>query len=242
MIALIDVGNTNTKFVFIQQSGLTNIKRTENNVVNESFCQQHWYQATKIVIASVGNGKITAIIKNWAKKQNILVTEVFSEANKYGVTSGYDYPSQLGVDRWLALLGAAQRFSRRNCLIVDAGTATTIDLLTATGEHVGGWILPGIATMYTSLLSNTSKIHAEPQTNGNLTFAKNTSSNVNNGLWAATVGAIELALRKAQQDLITVENVVLTGGNAHQIKKMLSVEAIVAEELVFLGLQQYSAE
>ena len=51
----------------------------------------------------------------------------------------------LGVDRWLAILAAAFKlYPQKNVLIIDAGTATTVDLLAKSGVHQGGWILPGI--------------------------------------------------------------------------------------------------
>lgn len=62
-----------------------------------------------------------------------------------GVRNGYTKPESLGVDRWLALLGAAD-FAPVDKLIVDAGSAITVDLLTQSGEHLGGAILPGFNT------------------------------------------------------------------------------------------------
>ena len=67
-----------------------------------------------------------------------------------GVRNGYAKPAQLGSDRWAALI-AAWHLVQRKCLVVDSGTATTIDTLSGQGEFVGGLILPGVELMQRSL-------------------------------------------------------------------------------------------
>jgi len=74
-----------------------------------------------------------------------------------GIRNGYRDPGQLGVDRWLALCGAFCRYRAAIC-VVDAGTATTLDLVTMGGEHKGGLILPGIELMQQALLSGTGNL------------------------------------------------------------------------------------
>ena len=73
------------------------------------------------------------------------VTRLRSEADSCGVRNGYLQPQRLGVDRWLALLAAAE-ICAGDCLVIDAGSAITLDLLRADGQHLGGAILPGIHT------------------------------------------------------------------------------------------------
>jgi type III pantothenate kinase len=68
-----------------------------------------------------------------------------SEAQSLGVVNGYDDPTRLGADRWMAILAAAG-LSRRDCVVIDAGSAITVDLLRADGRHLGGAILPGFNT------------------------------------------------------------------------------------------------
>ena len=67
------------------------------------------------------------------------------------VVSGYRVPERLGVDRWLALLAAEARFPGRPCVVVDSGTALTVDIMAADGRHLGGYIAPGLETMAASL-------------------------------------------------------------------------------------------
>ena len=73
------------------------------------------------------------------------VTRFSSELQALGVTNGYEQPDRLGVDRWMALLGAAG-MTASDCIVIDAGSAITIDLLRGDGRHLGGAILPGFNT------------------------------------------------------------------------------------------------
>jgi type III pantothenate kinase len=73
------------------------------------------------------------------------LTRFRSEARALGIVNGYRDPRRLGADRWMALLGAAG-MSGGNCIVIDAGSAITVDLLRADGRHLGGAILPGFST------------------------------------------------------------------------------------------------
>ena len=73
------------------------------------------------------------------------VTRFISDPQALGVINGYAQPDRLGVDRWMALLGAAG-MTASDCIVIDAGSAITIDLLRGDGRHLGGAILPGFNT------------------------------------------------------------------------------------------------
>src|SRR5690606_12310751 len=80
-----------------------------------------------------------------------------SQINAAGVVNGYERPEQLGADRWLAILAGFSR-AKRASVIVDCGSAITLDLVSARGEHLGGYIAPGLTLMRRALLGNTEKI------------------------------------------------------------------------------------
>ena len=80
-----------------------------------------------------------------ARQFGAAVTRFSSESQALGVTNGYEQPDRLGVDRWMALLGAAG-MTDSDCIVIDAGSAITIDLLRGDGRHLGGAILPGFNT------------------------------------------------------------------------------------------------
>lgn len=105
-----------------------------------------------------------------------------------GVHNGYSEPSQLGSDRWAALI-AAWHLVQRACLVVDSGTATTIDTLSAQGKFVGGLILPGIELMQRSLATTANLMNPAP--GEYRLFPQNSEDAVYSGAIQASCGAIE---------------------------------------------------
>jgi type III pantothenate kinase len=153
----------------------------------------------------------------------------------------YQDPSKLGADRWAAVIGA-RALSKTNTLIVNAGTATTIDLLGANGVHYGGWILPGLSLMQQSLQSHTAQLPLADRQDAPLGFSMNTNDAIINGCDAAQIGAITQAIQLAKKMNSPVEKIWLDGGNAKvlahimaqfDIQSTVSVETI--EGLVLRG-------
>ena len=239
---LVDIGNSRTKYVTSFEGKLSSITCIDNEKLNRHWFNNHWSKAKKILVATVSLKNSSNEIVLWAGEKNIPVCILNSEKTRFGVTSAYAQANKLGVDRWLALLGTAKLFPNKNVLIVDAGTATTIDLISSSGLHIGGWILPGIKTMFDSVQLSTTLVQAKNNTFPSLSFAQNTSDNVNNACWAATIGAIELAAKKAKVQLQHLDAVIVTGGNGAQLLELLTVEAIQVENLIFHGIQRYSTE
>lgn len=168
---------------------------------------------------------------------------VRSERAACGVTNSYRQPRRMGVDRWVAMIGAWSE-SGRECLVVDAGTAVTIDALDNSGQHLGGQILPGVAMMTEALAAGTSDIPATrrkiPATSKGLAmFASNTAGAVTNGASNAVVGAIERAVAAMTAERLDPA-VFLTGGDASRILKLLGTEPIHRPHLVLQGLAKLS--
>jgi type III pantothenate kinase len=164
---------------------------------------------------------------------------VRSERKTCGVVNGYRQPRRLGVDRWVAMIGAWAEFADA-LLVVDAGTAVTIDAIDTDGRHLGGQIMPGVHLMATSLATETSDI---PEVRRALTsqpcdlemFAASTAAAVASGTLNSIIGAIERAA-KAMRDNGQAPVVVLTGGDASRILKSLDCEAEHRPHLVLHGL------
>ena len=157
----------------------------------------------------------------------------------YGVTSGYKQPRRLGVDRWVALIGAWNEFHSALC-VVDAGTATTIDVIDKSGQHLGGQIIPGMRLMRESLQRETSDIAPSGKTgrdpgDGMGIFGKNTNDAIAFGALSATCGAIEHAVTRMRSARLRPK-IVLTGGDASRILKQLNSNVIHRPNLVLQGL------
>jgi type III pantothenate kinase len=156
-----------------------------------------------------------------------------------GVTNAYTHPRRMGVDRWVAMVGAWTELGQA-CLVVDAGTAVTIDAIDDDGRHLGGQILPGTALMAVSLAVDTSELPKVPPLKaadfaGLDMFAHSTRRAIQSGVLGAVVGAIERAsgaLATASTDAVLV----LTGGDAPRLLPALDPGVIHRPNLVLQGL------
>lgn len=243
MIALIDIGNSRTKYCFVKDNKRSTQQAVINDHISVDYLASNFGDVTKVLVASVNCNQLTNEINAWCQSTNIAFQQVASEAKKNKVKSGYQQPSQLGVDRWLALIGTAELFPQKNSLIIDAGTATTVDLLAANGQHQGGWIFAGINTLIMSVLAQTTQVQAKDSEKESLAFGHNSSENVHNAAWAATAGAVNLAVTQAQQQGLQVEQMIFTGGNgallSSFITPVITQENTVVDDLIFVGLQAY---
>lgn len=152
-----------------------------------------------------------------------------------GVRNGYSNPAQLGTDRWLALIAAWHRV-RGVCLVVNSGTATTIDALSAGGEFIGGLILPGVELMRRSLAEATAGLPVPSGTTEEahgVSFPLNTADAIYSGALQATCGAIE-----RQHTLLgnAAAPVVLSGGAAAMLQGQLNVPVRIVDNPVLRGL------
>ena len=166
---------------------------------------------------------------------NIPWRQVNSEAQAFGVTNCYLEPHLLGVDRWLALLGSQQLFSAQSVMVVDAGTALTVDWLDECGVHQGGWIMPGLRLQQQSVVQQTAKVFNKELLEARLIPGRETISCLQNGCLAAITGAIRQGwlLHKA-------ERLVLTGGDALYLKPQLTDLPVTTDPLlIFHGLARY---
>lgn len=157
----------------------------------------------------------------------------------FGLRNGYVDSRRLGVDRWVAMIGAWAE-EQTACLIVDAGTAVTIDAVDTEGRHLGGQIIPGIALMARALSVATSDIPLvdagrDSLSAGQQIFGNSTSEAVSLGSVNAIVGAVERAARTmCARDC--KPRIVLTGGDASRILRMLDEPIQHRPHLVLSGL------
>ncbi len=162
-----------------------------------------------------------------------------TDRKAFGVSNSYRQPRHMGIDRWVAMIGAWSEL-QTSCLIVDVGTAVTIDALDHKGQHLGGQIVPGVRLMARALTAETSDIptigRRVPDAAADLEmFADNTAAAVRHGAWAAVVGAVERA-NKILRSKSYKPTVVLTGGDASRMLTALGDDALHRPHLVLQGL------
>lgn len=243
MILYLDIGNTRSKFVTSEQECLSAITHIESDLINAKWLSSQFPSLEKCLIANVNQEAISQTIVQWCLEHSVECHVIRSEHEKFGVKCAYQEPEFYGVDRWLALQGAHQLFPHQACLIIDAGTATTLDVISANGEHLGGWILSGIDLLTTSLLTNTQNIVAQPKKITALEFANNSSDAISQAAWAATIGMINHAITLITSDNGIAESqlqLVFTGGNSQQLAELFPQPCTVIENLLFIGMQRYT--
>jgi type III pantothenate kinase len=162
-----------------------------------------------------------------------------AERRGFGVTNGYRDPRRMGVDRWVAMIGARAELNGALC-VVDAGTAVTIDALDREGVHLGGLILPGLRLMRESLHVNTSDLPPAKRigrgaTEGMALFATTTDGALDKGAMAAVCGAVERAVARMRAAGHRPK-LVLTGGDASRILRHLEGDVLHRPNLVLQGL------
>lgn len=155
-------------------------------------------------------------------------------AHYAGLNTGYDDPTQLGIDRWLQVL-AMTKHPKKYC-IIGCGTALTIDLLDGF-NHMGGYILPSLYLQRNSLTQGTKGIKIPDQAFKDLNAGRNTSDAVHHGILLGLLGAIHTIMRQHEGF-----ELILTGGDAATFAEFLQdYQPRIESDLLLMGLQHYVA-
>lgn len=157
-----------------------------------------------------------------------------SQSYQCGVSNGYTNPNKLGSDRWAALI-AVWNIEHKACLVINVGTAVTIDTLSDSGKFLGGIILPGVQLMLNSLYSGTQLVSDEPGTYEN--FPVNTQNAIHSGIIQSLVGAIDrmYSILSTQLNHSSI-NCIISGGNASLLSSFIKYPTKIIDNLVLEGL------
>ncbi|MBM0108016.1 type III pantothenate kinase [Steroidobacter sp. S1-65] len=248
MLLLIDIGNTRIKWarcvdgVMGAQAAAVHVDWTREDFVQQIL--NSGPRAERVFIGNVSGKRMgdlaqAAIAGAWQLEPRFL----HSPAAQAGLRNAYPEPGKLGVDRWLAMLGARALEPRPLC-VVSVGTAMTIDGLDAHGQHLGGVIVPGPDLMVSSLLKNTSDIAqraAGGQARDQL-FADNTLGAIQQGAVQALAALVDRAHETLRQQLGEAPALLLTGGACHRIQPAIHVPGKEIPDLVLRGLAVVAAE
>lgn len=241
MKLLIDIGNSRCKWALEKRGRIhtsASLDYRQPLFFQQLTCAWAAIEPPRVAaIACVGEPVLLASIEQflarlWPQSPRLLAC---SQAQALGVRNAYPQPEKLGVDRWLALLAAHRHYPGQVC-IVDCGTAITVDVLDH-GQHLGGWIAPGLAMMRKSLVSDAAALEFTSQT-ASMQFAANTSDAIANGTLSVAAALIAQAIRQLDAEY----RLLLTGGDAQTIAAVLQHAVTVDVELVFKGLSVWVDE
>lgn len=229
MKLLIDAGNTRIKWAFVK--GDEWLRSGALPVEQASELAQHLNDISQIQRIWVSNVAGENVAQKIRALGSCPVNFITAREAQCGVRNNYIDVAQLGSDRWAALI-AAWHFLGQACLVVNCGTATTVDALSNQGEFMGGLILPGVAMMQRSLVAGTAQLKTGP---GEYTaFPLNTADAIFSGAIQASCGAIQ-----RQHDLLKNDAalILLSGGASAMLQPYLnSLPIRESDNLVLQGL------
>lgn len=230
----IDIGNTRTKLGFfaekqliekivLEKWNLTDLKAILNNQnVENIICS---------TVKTVNKRMVNYLKQDWYFL-NLDSNTSLPIQNLYGT------PKTLGKDRLAAVVGAFDLFPKQNCLVIDAGTCTTYDLLDAQGNYLGGNITPGLNMRYKAMQHFTAKLplvdKLEEVKNG---IGKNTIEALQVGGGLGNILEMEAWILYFQDKFKGI-NTILTGGDAEYFGKRLKTKIFVNSNLVLIGLNK----
>ena len=234
---LVDAGNTRVKWVVVDGASWSEPGFAHYSDLTDLAASLR--PDMVVHLASVASETQRACLDACLNTLPLAVHEITTGESFADLENGYDQPGQLGVDRWMALVGARARTASA-VLVVSAGTALTVDALSASGRFLGGLILPGRELMRRALLTGTARINAAPGHKRD--FPTNTLDAVESGIMEAMAGAI-----RSQRDRLAsvsgrMPGCYLTGGDAVTLMAHLDGPVEHLPTLVLEGIDRVARE
>ncbi len=246
MNLLVDIGNARIKWAMQDADGFrAGRPLVRENKAFKDLARPAWKELQppqRVIVASVAGGDYDKSVVTWVKRRWKVQPEFLrASTEQLGVSNAYQQPERLGADRWACLLAAHARY-QTPLVIVDCGTAITIDALTAQGRHLGGLIAPGIDLMSSALTHTAPGIELSQVEDGDIALlGASTDVAVAGGTLYAAVALIDRALLDLRAELGRATQALITGGDAERIRPLLSTQPRHLPELVLEGLAAFAA-
>ncbi|KAF1041466.1 MAG: Type III pantothenate kinase [Delftia tsuruhatensis] len=243
----IDIGNTRLKWTLYEapRDGVALLAHGAQFLENiDKLAENEWKSlpAPRFMLGcNVAGEAVRHRIEEQLELWDVPPSWVHPSLEECGVTNGYDHPTRLGSDRWVALIGAHQRMRRstegqapRPVVLVMVGTAVTVEAMDADGRFLGGFILPGHGMMLRALESGTAGLRVPT---GNVEpFPTNTSDGLTSGGTYAIAGAVHRMTEHLRQRCQCEPLLYMTGGAGWKMKPYMSGDFELVEGLIFDGL------
>ncbi|HEY3316859.1 MAG TPA: type III pantothenate kinase [Coriobacteriia bacterium] len=246
MILGVDIGNTQTVLGLFEGERLAEHWRvsTDASLTSDEIRikiggllgteDRSWAEVRRVVVSSVVP-VLTLAYEEVAEKATGRPPMVVGPGLKTGVPIRYDDPREVGADRIVNAVAGLAEYGAP-LVIVDFGTATTLDVLAADGAYVGGSIAPGVETSAEALFSHAaklSKVDLEPPAH---VIGKTTRESVQAGLLLGQAAMVDGLLRRTWDELGAETKVVATGGLAPRIAPLCATPMAIDVDLTLKGL------
>lgn len=252
MILCLDVGNThiygglfvdNKLQLQFRYPSSTAVTSDQLGVFFKSVLRENDIDARKItqvtvcsVVPSLNYSLRSAFLKYFSLEPTFL-----QNVSNTGLKIDYKNPAEIGADRLSNAIAAIKQFPAKNLIIIDLGTATTFDAITAESVYLGGAIIPGIFISMKSLYENTAKLSPVNIVKPQVVLGQSTTENIQAGLYYSHLGAAKEIITKLTTSVFnnTKPYIIGTGGFAYLFEDEKLFDAIVPD-LVLQGLHYYS--
>ena len=241
MILAVDAGNSRIKWGM--HDGLAWIRKGWVSHADAVTLERDWLtlpEPSRIVVSNVAGDAMRLMLEQMLTRWTVVSPGTYwitSLPEQCGVYNRYDNPAQLGCDRWAALIAAWRRCAGA-CVVVNAGTAVTVDALTDEGVFLGGMIVPGLLPMRQALARRSTNLSVAC---GHFSqFPGNTADAVHSGILSAIVGAVEKMVAVLEEKCGKTPLCLVSGGDAALVRERLSVDAMIVDNLVLDGLIEMS--
>lgn len=240
MNVLVDIGNTRIKWACEDSEGLSGHRaRAYTEDALAELLAGEWRSLARpeqVCIASVAAADTTsALCRHVRSEWNLAPRLAVTEKERAGLRNAYDDVAAMGVDRWLAMVAAWNRYKKPVC-VIDCGTAVTVDVILEGGRHAGGFIVPGLRLAATALERETHRIDRHREQYLRAEFGHSTASCINNGFAVALAGLLDRCAGKTREEYGAELQFVITGGGAEPLLPLLSGRMSHRPHLVLEGL------
>ena len=248
---LVDIGNSMIEWSVLDTSGREHVGRAPRPVTRfEEFFERHWRVwagGARVYVSNVADSQIVTALEKWMGRHGEGQVELIrAQPEAFGLVNGYENPSQLGSDRWLAMI-AASRLTEAPFGVIDCGTAITADIVDEQRRHLGGLIAPGLAMLGQSLEARTA------DTNISIPGARvavpswsfrgrTTEQAVCFGVLTMVLAFVERVQEVLQQQFGTAARCFVTGGDAAVLRPHLRAGVEFVPSLVLQGLKRVAVE
>ena len=240
MILAVDIGNTNINISSFQGKKLISHYCVDNQgLINQKavfpLSPSLLNQTQNILVASVNPKAESVFYKYLGKKHKKKVLRIGKEI-KLKMPILVDNPQKIGIDRLLNAL-AAYRRTKKATIVIDFGTAITIDIVSRKGEFLGGLILPGIRASAYALNKQTALLPEVDIKKPKDVIGKNVENAIKAGIYFGTTGSIIHIIRKIRKVYKDLQYTIATGGDAKTFKKDISEIDKVVPRLTLEGIR-----
>ncbi len=192
-----------------------------------------------VIVSSVSQNKNLTLLQNYIQQlYGINCVIQGTEKSWQNLSNGYDRPEQMGVDRWLAMIAAWHKFHQA-CLVVDCGTAITLDAIDAQGQHLGGHIVPGFQLLQKNLIAATARVKLHPDKKSGEDLKAVYGDGTSEAVRLGTQFMIEDYLLNRWRQFHKVQQnglLLVTGGDGLKASTLLAKTDCYHKDLVLQGL------